>query len=110
MSASDLGHRLGVSHAAVFELERNERGGTVRLDTLRRAAEALDCTLVYAFLPKHGLEATVRSHAEQLADEDLGRVKHSMALEGQSEPVSPEVREEIIEQLLDSRGLWSRPG
>ena len=84
MTASDLGQRLGVSHAAVFELERTERAGTARLDTLRRAAEALDCSLVYAFLPRHGLEATVRSQAERIASTELPDVQHTMALEGQA--------------------------
>jgi predicted DNA-binding mobile mystery protein A len=108
MSAAELGRRMGVSHSAVFELEGSERSGTTRLDTLRRAAEALDCTLVYAFIPRDGLEATVRARAEELADEDLRHVKQTMALEDQAEQVGPEAREEIIQQLIDSRGLWSR--
>ena len=108
MSAAELGRRIGVSHAAVFELERSERSGTAGLDTLRRAAEALDCTLVYAFIPRQGLETTVRAQAEERADEDLRHVEHTMALEDQAEPVGPEVREDVIQRLIDSRGLWSR--
>lgn len=108
MPAAELGRRLGVSHTAVFELERSERAGTARLDTLRRAADALDCTLVYAFVPNRGLEATVRTHAEELIDQDLRRVEHTMALEDQATPTRPHAREELIQQLVDSRGLWSR--
>lgn len=108
MSAAELGHRLGVSHPAVFELERSERNGTARLDTLRRAAEAMDCELVYAFIPRYGLEKTVRAQAQEIADEDLRRVAHTMALESQAEPVTPDIREDVIERIIDSRGLWSR--
>src|SRR5712691_1636902 len=84
MSAAEVGRRMGVSHVSVLELERNESKGTARLDTLRRAAEALDCTLVYAFIPRQGLEATVRARAEELADEDLRHVEQSMSLEDQA--------------------------
>lgn len=108
MSAAEMGRRMGVSHAAVFELERSERHGTAKLDTLRRAAEALDCTLVYAFIPRQGLETTVRAQAEKLADEDLRYVAHTMALEDQAEPVGSGLREDVIERLIHSRELWSR--
>ena len=108
MSAADLGRRLGVSHASVFELERSERARTARIDTLQRAAEALDCTLVYAFLPRRGLETTARAQAERVAQRELHGVQHTMALEDQGEPVEPAVHEEIVQQLLASKGLWSR--
>ena len=107
MSAKELGRRMSVSHAAVFELERNERAGTVRLDSLTRAAEALDCTFVYAFVPRRGLEQAVRARAEQIAEQELRRVQHTMALEGQAEPIDAAVREEIVQQLLSSGNLWS---
>jgi len=108
MSAAELGRRLGVAHSSVFDLERSERAGSVRLDTLRRAADALDCTLVYAFVPNRGLEATVRARAEELADDDLRAVDHTMALEDQKVETPPHVREELVQQLAGSRELWSR--
>lgn len=110
MPAAELGRRLGVSHGAVFALERSEREGKARISTLKRAAEALDCTLVYAFIPKHGLEATVRSRAEDVVDEEIGRVQQSMALEDQAIPFSQEDREELVRELLNSRSLWNRRG
>ncbi len=108
MSAAELGRRLGVSHVSVVELERSERNGTARLDTLRRAAAALDCTLVYAFIPTDSLDATIRAQAERIADEDLQRIQHSMAIEDQAEPIGAETREDVVQQLIDTRGLWSR--
>jgi len=107
MSAEELGRRMGVTQPAVNALERSERSGTVRLDTLRRAAEAMECTLVYAFIPHKGLEATVRTQAERLADEQLLHVQQSMALEDQATPVLAESREELVKRIADSRGLWT---
>lgn len=108
MPAAELARRLGVTHGAVLALERSESGGVARLDSLRKAAEALDCTLVYAFIPKHGLEATVRERAEDLVDESLTHVLNSMALEDQAVPVTPESREELVREVLNTRGLWNR--
>jgi hypothetical protein len=50
---------------------------------LKRAAEALDCTFVYALVPKQGLEATVAEAAKAAAERELGPSFHTMALEGQ---------------------------
>ena len=108
MPASDLARRMGISQPGVFALEQTERNGSTRLDSLRRAAEAMDCTLVYAFIPNEGLEETVRRQAERLADEQLGRVQQTMALEDQAAPVSADAREELVQRLAGTRGLWSR--
>jgi predicted DNA-binding mobile mystery protein A len=107
MSGEALGRRLGVTHAAISELERNERAGTIRLESLRKVAEALDCTLVYALVPRHGLDATVRTRAEDLVDADLRRVAQSMALEDQGAPVYDTTREALVERLIESGRLWS---
>src|SRR5487761_199273 len=48
MSSEQLAKRLGVKQPTVAAIERSETRGTIELATLRRAAEALDCTLVYA--------------------------------------------------------------
>lgn len=108
MPAAALAERMDVSEPAIFALERTEKQGTARLDTLRRAAEALGCTLVYALIPNKDLEQSVREQAERIVDEELQRVRQTMALEDQEAPVGDEEREELIERVASSRGLWSR--
>lgn len=108
MSAAELGERLGVSQPAVIALETNEKKGSIRLDSLRRAAGAMDCELVYAFIPKKGLERTLRNRAKEVASAELKGVAHSMALEGQASPVDESLLEEAVTRLAASRGLWSR--
>ena len=51
MTAEQLAKRLGVKQPSVVALEQSEAKGTIELATLRRVAEALDCTLVYALVP-----------------------------------------------------------
>jgi hypothetical protein len=50
---------------------------------LRRVAGALDCTVVYAFVPNRPLEAVVRDRARLFARRRLEPVEHSMLLEDQ---------------------------
>lgn len=54
ISARAAGERIGVSHAAWMKLEQGEESGTISLANLRRAAEALDCELLYIVRPKEG--------------------------------------------------------
>jgi predicted DNA-binding mobile mystery protein A len=108
MTAGDLGQRMGISHASVFALERREREGTVGLDSLRRAAEAMDSTIVYAIVPRRSLATTVREQAERIADAEIQSVEQTMALEDQGTPLSSEVREQAIQRIQGTRGLWSQ--
>ena len=52
MSGRELGERMGVSQSTITDLEASEHRGTIQLDSLRRAADALDCELVYSIIPK----------------------------------------------------------
>src|SRR5674476_229027 len=83
MTAQDLAARMGVSRVAVNKLEASEQAGTVQLDTLARAADALGCDLVYALVPRVPLEEQVRRQAEVVARAELGPVATTMALEAQ---------------------------
>jgi predicted DNA-binding mobile mystery protein A len=46
--------KLGVSRREIFRLEKSEEESRIQLGTLRRAAEALDCELIYALTPRKG--------------------------------------------------------
>ena len=50
----EVARRLGVCRWEVFRLEKSESESRIMLSTLRRAAEALDCDLVYALTPRKG--------------------------------------------------------
>jgi len=98
MTAEQLGRRLGVKQSSVVLLEQSEAKGSIELATLRRVAEALDCTLVYAFVPKQSLEETVRARARKFIRRRLAPVEHSMLLEDQQ--VQGKAEEERIDEVL----------
>ncbi len=84
MSGRQLGQRMGVSKMWVADMERLEADGATTLKTLRRAAEAMDCVLVYALAPKTSLKETLLKQARQKVRQDMARASHTMALEDQA--------------------------
>jgi len=84
MTTAQLAKRLGIKQPSVVAIEQSEARGTIELATLRRVAEALDCTLVYALIPKRPLEAMVRDRARLFSRLRRGPVEHSMLLEDQA--------------------------
>src|SRR5580704_1116136 len=82
MSTAQLAKRLGIKQPSVVAMEQSEVKGAIELATLRRVAEALDCTLIYALVPNRPLEATVRERARIFARRRLAPVEHAMMLEG----------------------------
>lgn len=81
MTSRQLGLRMRISQPAVAQLERSEAAGVIQLDTLRRAADALECDLVYAFVPRTTLTDTVRTRAEHVARQDIAAVDLTMRLD-----------------------------
>lgn len=111
MSGVQYARRLRVRPPSVAALEASEENGTIQLKTLRRAAEALDCTLVYALVPNDSLEGAVRARARKIALRDLGRVAHTMKLEAQETPdgATDERLEAYIRDKVKERDLWDEP-
>jgi predicted DNA-binding mobile mystery protein A len=110
MSGVQLASRLGVSPQTVDALENSEKNGRVQLETLRRAAEALDCTLVYALVPKNSLEDSINSRARDIASENLARASHSMKLEAQeTDPTDRERQvQDYIWNYVSERDVWDK--
>lgn len=51
-STSVLGRKLGMSHAGVRKLEAAEAAGVITLASLYKLAQALECDLRYALVPR----------------------------------------------------------
>ncbi len=111
MTGGQLASRLGVRPQTIDAIEKSEAAGSIQLNTLRRAAEALDCTLVYALVPRTSLDSTVNQRARKIAIRDLQRVAHTMKLEGQATgDTASEARiEAYIRDQIKDRDLWSDP-
>jgi len=110
MTTAQLAKRLGVAQPSVVGLEQAEASKAISLKTLERAARALDCTLVYALVPRKPLESLVQERAHQAARKRLHTISHSMALENQRVPEDDERAqlERLAQKLIDGPGsaLW----
>jgi predicted DNA-binding mobile mystery protein A len=111
MSTSQLANRMGVTRSAIAQLERSEVKASVRLETLRRAADALDCDLVYALVPRVGLQESVRRQSKLHATKVIARVDRTMQLEGQGlTPLQLRQRlDHYAAAVLESNALWDDP-
>ena len=83
MTTGQLATRLGIKQPSLVAIEESERRGTIELSTLRRAAAALDCRVIYVLVPRASLEETVRARARAFARRRRAAVEHSMTLEDQ---------------------------
>ena len=83
MTTAQLAKRLGMKQPSVVAIEQSEAKGTIELATLRRVAEALECTVVYALVPNKPLETIIRDRARAFGRRRRGPVEHSMLLEDQ---------------------------
>ena len=109
MSSNDLAARMGVAESTVVRLEASELADTAQLGSLRRAADALGCDLVYAVVPRRSLEQTVQEQARKQAAKFLAPVQHTMLLEDQTptRSVAESLLADAAAGWVDRPGLWS---
>ena len=99
MTTRQLAQRMGKVQSAVVDMEKSEARESISLTSLRQAAEAMDCELVYAIVPRVPIDEILRARATELASQQLARVSHTMALENQS--LSGTDQEAELERLID---------
>jgi predicted DNA-binding mobile mystery protein A len=110
ISSRQLAERMDLAQSRIVALEQAEATGSTTLKSLRDAAEALECKLVYALVPIRPLDDILRDRARKKAIDQYGMVAQGMLLENQSLTVA-QMNEEI-ERLTDEilaeplRFLW----
>jgi predicted DNA-binding mobile mystery protein A len=96
VSYADLGSRLQASRSLSVQQEKAEVEDRITLKSLRAYANALDCDLIYALVPRgSSIEDTIALRERAAASLTVRRVEHSMALEDQSSG--------NIDQAIDSQ-------
>lgn len=94
----------------VRKLGAAEARQVITLASLRKLADALDCELHYAMVPRKPLAVQPQDRALTVAGEQLRSVTHSMTLEDRAVKGQSRLdqRELLAEELLDGprRALW----
>jgi|SRR5579872_3457291 len=85
LSLEQVGRAAGATRQRIQRFEKAEAADRITLRNLRRVAEAMNCELVYALVPKSG---SIVELAEQRARTEAAKrvrsVEHTMALENQA--------------------------
>jgi predicted DNA-binding mobile mystery protein A len=78
--------RMGVKRQSYARLEATEARGAISLSSLQKAADAMDCDVIYYLVPKPEVAANYIELAKRHdpAFKHLKAAEHSMALEDQA--------------------------
>jgi predicted DNA-binding mobile mystery protein A len=110
MTNLQLSKRVGRKPQTTLALQSREAAGTIQLNSLHELAEALECDLVYALVPRKPLDEILEERARLIARDTLRRTTHSMELErqGLGEREREHALEREVERLLTGsrRKLW----
>jgi predicted DNA-binding mobile mystery protein A len=108
MPAVEFARRMGVQEREVYRMERAEAKSRIELGSLRRAAEALDCELIYAVTPRKGTlgEMAAAHRADREKALDIKRAKNDDKRECAGKPrlyEDPQIA--ALHELLRLAGL-----
>lgn len=107
MTLNKLGNACGVSTATIAQLEKRESEGRISIETLRRAAEAMNCEFTYAFVPKTDMHEFIHLKAYEKAKRILLSADLHMSLEDQRVESDTEERIQRLKKKLIHEGkVW----
>lgn len=107
MTLNDLGELTGLSGRTIAQAEKREVEGKVTLATLKKMAEAMECELVYALIPKKSVKETIENKARAKAIERLNEAGLHMKLEAQDVTGDLNERvERLARKLIANGDVW----
>jgi predicted DNA-binding mobile mystery protein A len=106
LSSGDMAAKMGTSRQLIIQQENAESQDRITLKSLRALANALDCDLVYALVPRSGsLPDLAASQARNRARNHVIGVEHSMAIESQASGHVDEAIEAEARRLARKRSI-----
>ena len=75
MTPQQLAQRMGLASSSLYQLERQEISGKVNLQNLKKAAEVMECHLIYAFVPHRPLDEIIDEQARKKAKNRASSLK-----------------------------------
>jgi predicted DNA-binding mobile mystery protein A len=97
MSTSSLAKRLKVSNSVLIAKEMQEANKSISLQTLEEVAEALECRLVYALVPKRSFHKMIQQQVQNKATALVAQTQQTLGREQQvrSENSNPSLHKQI---------------
>lgn len=107
MTLGKLGKICGLAPSTIAQAEHRELEGKVTVETLKKAAEAMNCEFIYTFVPKSDLNAFIENAAYEKAKRIVTNADLHMTLEDQKVKVDLELKIQRLKQKLISEGkVW----
>lgn len=109
MSPKQLAERMSIAESSLYQLERQESLDKASIQSLKKAAEAMGCELVYAIVPKTSVEDLVNTQARRKAAKILSESNLQMEYEDQAVHAEESQKqfEELCEKIKNSKKLWA---
>ena len=107
MTAKQLAERVGLSQPRIAKIELNENN--LKISTMKKIAEGLDCDFVYGFVPKSSLQETINRQARKKAEAILSNVNTNMALEDQLAD-DPNILTDVANEMIakNIKRIWDK--
>jgi len=111
MTSLQLAKRLNVSRRRAVMIEQAEIEDSTTLKTLKQAAQAMNCKLVYAIVPQASITQILEEQAREFVKRHLKDVSHHMDLESQSvknqKAIDAQI-DELVQQYLSkaTKIIW----
>lgn len=100
MTQKQVAESVHVKQQSLIDFEKSEANDRITLRNLRRIAEAMDCELVYAIVPRSGTIMDLAEHrARAETTKRVFAVEHTMALEDQASGGVDELIEEETKRI-----------
>lgn len=109
MSTLVLAKRIGIAQSLVSKVESREIEDRITLETLRKFASALNCDLIYTFVPREDPEQFLTKRAQKKAKQMVKALQKTMDLEDQAVSEERLIHHEtqLTEELLNNpKKIW----
>ena len=108
MTPGQLAGRMNLTLPSLYQLERQEASDKINLQSLKKAAKAMECDLVYAFVPRKPLVEMIDHQARKRARKLV--MSSHLHMEYEDQALSQKELEsqigELVEALKNSKNLW----
>jgi predicted DNA-binding mobile mystery protein A len=107
LTLQDLAKLVSLTPANIAQAEKREVEEKVSLSTLKKLAEAMDCDLVYSFVPKKSIRTFINDKALEKARKTLGIADLHMKLEDQKVTGDEDERvARLARKFIEKGEIW----
>jgi predicted DNA-binding mobile mystery protein A len=109
MSLTQLAARVGVAQSSLSSSIKLEKEGRISIHKLKEIADAMDCDLVYEFVPRKKIEELMRDQAILKTKSLMAEAETHMGLEDQKVTLDKNERlQDLVEERMYSKFLWDK--